>query len=35
MHVVALTLLEIVFSLAQGLNYNEIEIASLVLNAKF
>ena len=27
--------LEIVFALSQGLNYNEIEIASLVLNAKF
>ena len=27
--------LEIVFALAQGLNYNEIEIADLVLNAKF
>jgi hypothetical protein len=27
--------LEIVFALAQGLNYNEIETASLVLNAKF
>jgi hypothetical protein len=24
-----------VFALSQGLNYNEIEIASLVLNAKF
>ena len=27
--------LEIVFALAQGLNYDEIEIADLVLNAKF
>ena len=27
--------LEIVFALAQGLNYNEIEIADIVLNAKF
>jgi len=30
-----ITTLEIVFALAQGLNYNEIEIADLVLNAKF